>query len=260
MGVEADKLCAIPSQLVCLAAMADIESQMQQFFDENPEIDDKAKDDLRECSDEIKEAVISRGDISTARNKSAALIARIRDARKHTVRGQVSISPEEVAAFLGQHPDLDEEANSAFREAPAYVQKAVIVRGPIQNAKNVNGALIARIRDARKEGGSFDYDHTPMSPEEIDQFLSEHPDVDEGAAESLRSAPGFVQRAVIGRGPIQNAKNVNAALTTRIRDARKGKGKGSADDRYWQEVAEMMVWMKGSKGKGGGGKGKWGPY
>lgn len=45
-------------------------------------LDEKASDALRTAEPEILKAVFARGDLSTARNPSAAMLARIRDARK----------------------------------------------------------------------------------------------------------------------------------------------------------------------------------
>eukprot|EP00929_Paragymnodinium_shiwhaense_P042932 TRINITY_DN2213_c0_g5_i1.p1 TRINITY_DN2213_c0_g5~~TRINITY_DN2213_c0_g5_i1.p1 ORF type:complete len:177 (+),score=70.37 TRINITY_DN2213_c0_g5_i1:76-606(+) len=129
--------------------MADIKERIEEFFEQNPDIDDKAKDALRECSDEMQEAVLARGDISDARNKSAALIARIRDAR---YTDGAKVSDEKIDEFIEEN-EIDEKAGEDLRNAPAHVQKAVIERGKLTDCKNTSAALIARIRDAKKGGG-----------------------------------------------------------------------------------------------------------
>ena len=55
------------------------EEELEDFIKDN-DVDSRAAADLRDCSGEVQRKVMSRGDLSSARNPSAALLARIRDA------------------------------------------------------------------------------------------------------------------------------------------------------------------------------------
>eukprot|EP00929_Paragymnodinium_shiwhaense_P033114 TRINITY_DN18245_c0_g1_i1.p1 TRINITY_DN18245_c0_g1~~TRINITY_DN18245_c0_g1_i1.p1 ORF type:complete len:190 (-),score=52.25 TRINITY_DN18245_c0_g1_i1:202-771(-) len=132
--------------------MTDLEAKLEEFFESNPEIDEKAKEDLKACSPEMQEMVLARGDISDARNKSAALIARIRDARYKAGSGAASVTEEEIENFLEEN-EIDAGAAEELRTSPGYVQAMVLERGKLTGCRNKEGALIARIRDAKRNGG-----------------------------------------------------------------------------------------------------------
>merc|ERR1719386_370383 len=109
--------------------MSDTAAKVEEFLSANPEIDDKAAADLRDAPEQVQEQVLRRGDMSDARNKSSALVARLRDARRH-VSGDASHYPKEkVDQFIEENPELDEKAIEALRQAPGYAQKAAIEKG-----------------------------------------------------------------------------------------------------------------------------------
>lgn len=80
--------------------------------------------------------------------------------------------------------------------------------------------------------------------DEVEEFLSEHPDVAEKACDILRSAHPDVQQMVIARGTLNGTSNPSGALISRVNaaagrlglDSGKGEAKGGGS--------------KGSKGKG----------
>lgn len=234
-------------------------AKVEAFLSENPEVDENAGNQLKECAPELIEAVLKRGDISTARNKSAALIARIRDAR-YAVEAQVTApSSDELQKFFEENPDVDETAQEELRKSEGYVQRAVIDRGSIRGAKNPSGALISRIKQARQDAQWGIPAQGPAPTDaEIDRFFSENPDIDERAQEELRKSAGYVQRSVIDRGRMDGVKNPSGTLIARIRDAKQGGGGGGWDSwGMWDPWSAMMMMGKGGKG---GGKGKKGPY
>eukprot|EP00929_Paragymnodinium_shiwhaense_P084935 TRINITY_DN4544_c0_g1_i2.p3 TRINITY_DN4544_c0_g1~~TRINITY_DN4544_c0_g1_i2.p3 ORF type:complete len:145 (-),score=43.86 TRINITY_DN4544_c0_g1_i2:378-812(-) len=59
----------------------------------------------------------------------------------------------DVETFLGQFPDLAEEAQQKLREASPEVQKTVLTQG-LRGARNPSGALIARVVTASGGGWS----------------------------------------------------------------------------------------------------------
>eukprot|EP00930_Biecheleria_cincta_P039238 TRINITY_DN26997_c0_g1_i1.p1 TRINITY_DN26997_c0_g1~~TRINITY_DN26997_c0_g1_i1.p1 ORF type:complete len:772 (-),score=139.95 TRINITY_DN26997_c0_g1_i1:156-2471(-) len=134
--------------------------------------------------------------------------------------------------------ELDERAAEALRTASPHAQRAVMDRGPLTSARNPSGALMARLRDAQsgkgqqRESWQPEYSSGYQAPAqqdggvdegELENFLAEC-NVDERAAEAVRTAEPHVQRAVIDRGPLTGARNPSGALMARLRDAQSGKG------------------------------------
>mmetsp|Transcript_43199 Transcript_43199/g.78583 ORF Transcript_43199/g.78583 Transcript_43199/m.78583 type:complete len:288 (+) Transcript_43199:174-1037(+) len=135
---------------------------------------------------------------------------------------------EEVEEFL-QINNIDPAAARELRNEPVHVQLAVLERGPLRACVNPSGALVARIRDAKrgitgqggnKFGGGLPLS-TAMDPQatEVDRFLAEHR-VDQAAVAALRSETADVQRAVLAKGPIVNTTNPSASLMARIRNVK----------------------------------------
>eukprot|EP00929_Paragymnodinium_shiwhaense_P108896 TRINITY_DN75241_c0_g1_i1.p2 TRINITY_DN75241_c0_g1~~TRINITY_DN75241_c0_g1_i1.p2 ORF type:complete len:176 (-),score=48.15 TRINITY_DN75241_c0_g1_i1:130-657(-) len=131
--------------------MTSLEGRIHEFLAENPEIDEKAQNDLKDCPPEVQEAVLARGEIGSARNKSAALIARIRDARKFE---GITVTNEEVEKFLADN-EIEDSAADELRNSPKHVQATAIQRGALTGCRNKSGALIARIRDAKRGGDAW---------------------------------------------------------------------------------------------------------
>lgn len=122
-------------------------------------VDEQSATDLMESPPEVQAMVIARGELAGARNPSAALHARIRDARKAFAAGsggdqQVAepASIEEVEDFIASN-GVDEAAADALRELTPQDQRTVLERGDLSTARNASAALLARIRDLRGRGG-----------------------------------------------------------------------------------------------------------
>merc|ERR1719401_1647764 len=134
-----------------------MKDEIDKFLQTN-DVDERSSNDLRDCPPEVQRIVLSRGDLSTARNPSAALIARIRDAR-HSIaagprdsRSMGGSGDPEVESFLRSN-EVDESAAASLRSCSSEVQRTVIARGDLTGARNPSSALLSRIRDA-KQGGS----------------------------------------------------------------------------------------------------------
>eukprot|EP00931_Biecheleriopsis_adriatica_P079597 TRINITY_DN52994_c0_g1_i1.p1 TRINITY_DN52994_c0_g1~~TRINITY_DN52994_c0_g1_i1.p1 ORF type:complete len:281 (+),score=56.14 TRINITY_DN52994_c0_g1_i1:47-889(+) len=131
------------------------EDEIDDFVKAN-DIDDRAAADLRECSADIQKKVLARGELSTARNPSAALLARIRDARAGVSgpsnsgggRSRAGGSTPEVEEFI-KHNKVDESAADSLRGSSPGIQRTVLSRGDLKTARNPSSALLARIRDAK---------------------------------------------------------------------------------------------------------------
>lgn len=135
-----------------IAMAAPTEDELEDFIKDN-NVDSRAASDLRECNGEVQRKVIARGDLSSARNPSAALLARIRDARNSgsapVSRGHhAGGSTPELEEFIA-HNKVDESAADSLRSCSPGVQRTVIARGELKTARNPSSALLSRIRDAK---------------------------------------------------------------------------------------------------------------
>jgi len=133
-------------------------------FVKNNRIDAPAARDLRNEPLEVQLAVLDRGPLSVCVNPSAALIGRIRDAKRgiHEGRGPSLATSQaagdallpitnsgqpmgEVDKFLLENR-LDQGAVLSFKAESPDVQKAVMEQGPLFNCTNPSAALMGRIR------------------------------------------------------------------------------------------------------------------
>eukprot|EP00928_Gymnodinium_smaydae_P003393 TRINITY_DN11219_c0_g2_i1.p1 TRINITY_DN11219_c0_g2~~TRINITY_DN11219_c0_g2_i1.p1 ORF type:complete len:297 (-),score=53.98 TRINITY_DN11219_c0_g2_i1:136-1026(-) len=131
--------------------------EVDKFLDGN-DVDSNAASDLRNCPVEVQRIVLSRGDLSSARNPSAALIARIRDARSSVSAGthlpkeggdkSDKAHDQQVEEFIKTN-NVDDSAAASLRGSPVEVQRIVIARGELTGARNPSSALLSRIRDAK---------------------------------------------------------------------------------------------------------------
>lgn len=123
-------------------------ADIEEFIRKN-DVDESAAKSLQECPPDLQRVVLSRGELSTARNPSAALLTRIRDARAGAAAGALGAKgPADVEEFIKTN-SLDESAATSLRTAPADIQRAVLARGDLTTARNPSSAVLARIRDAK---------------------------------------------------------------------------------------------------------------
>lgn len=241
------------------------DAEIDRFIRDN-NIDDRAAGDLRGCSGELQTIVLEKGDLANARNPSAAVLARIRDARKVVESGPPSgghggnrgwgPSPSEIDRFINDN-GIDDRAASDLRACDPVVVARVFEKGDLKSARNPSAALLARMRDARKAvemearsgaggfgggppppawgapmpgyppvhgdpyGGGGGYGPSPMLGRDVDDFVRRN-DIDERAADDLRREAPEVQERVLQRGDIpRDARNPSSFLIVRIKESRK---------------------------------------
>jgi len=202
--------------------------EIDEFIKAN-DVDDRAAADLRECPASVQRAVLARGDLSTARNPSAALLVRIRDARVGGSGGGMSgtsvglPSSADIENFIKRN-DIDHSTADSLRSSSPTIKRAVLAGGDIGGAPNPSAALAARIAESKRAGATSVMLSAGMalpSSADVEDFLKTN-DVDKNSADQLRSSPPIVQRVVISRGDLRSARNPSAALLARIRDAKVG--------------------------------------
>jgi len=167
-----------------------------------------------------QKSVMERGSLEGARDPSAVLITRVRDAMMDTSAGQMSaVANPEVEAFIAQNP-VEQHAASRLRSLPPHQQKLVLERGTLNTARDPSAVLITRIRDAMASGSSGPV--VTVSNPEVEAFIQKNP-VEQHAAQKLRALTPHQQKAVMERGSLNSARDPSAVLVSRVRDAISGK-------------------------------------
>lgn len=125
-------------------------------------VDASAANELKLEVPEIQWAVLQRGPVRSASNPSAALVGRIRDAKRMKLNGGTTSSAPfsttaasvddlqvaEVDKFIMENR-LDPTAARSLKSEHMDVQKTVMAQGPLLKCYNPSGALMGRIRAAR---------------------------------------------------------------------------------------------------------------
>lgn len=213
-----------------------------ELFIMNNSLDERAAELLRSCGPDVQYAVMSRGDLSDARNPSSAALGRIKEAQAKGVGRGFGVLQRVVDDALAtavrtfvQTNYLDERASDALMNSSPEVVNAVISRGSVVDAKNPSSAVLGRIKDA-KATVSPEQATSPggaswaqvlnaqmfqgQTLEQEVEFFIEHGGVDERAAQAFRCAEAGVQRYVMDKGGVRDARNPSSALLARIRDGK----------------------------------------
>lgn len=206
-------------------------AEIDEFIKLN-EVDERAANDLRECPADVQRKVLCRGELKTARNPSAALLVRIRDARvgnEDAGRGTrgpgIGLpSSRDIEDFIKANR-VDSRAASTLRSASPTVKRAVLASGPLNPHEDPSAALLSRVRGARATGAGIGGRLVTVagnpSTDDVEEFIKTN-EVDGRAAQDLRDCPPAVQQAVLTRGDLRSARNPSSALLARIRDAKAG--------------------------------------
>lgn len=248
------------------------------FLQEN-NIDEKASEIFIAADPEVQAAAMERGDLKDARNPSAALLGRLRQAKG------AAVPQVDVDAFIAEN-ELDDRAAESLRSSNPAVQQVVMSRGDLKDARNPSAALLGRIKDANNSGaaqmamwgssGGKSYGGGGKGggggfarKGDVEKWAAENM-LDERAAEALMECSPQVQHAVMERGGVSETRNPSACVLGRIRDAKGGMGGGSKGEwgggygpmggcgggfgggEMGGMMGMMMQMMKGMGGKGGG--------
>uniref|UniRef100_A0A7S1RH06 Uncharacterized protein n=1 Tax=Alexandrium catenella TaxID=2925 RepID=A0A7S1RH06_ALECA len=225
--------------------------EIEDFLKGN-DVDERAAADLRDCPPDVQRRALARGDLSSARNPSAALLARIRDARVE-VRGGGSggiymggsgvglPSTKAIEDFITNNK-ISDSAAKTLRDSSPTVKRVVLACGRLSGNQDPSSELLARIRaapqDVKAGGSGWTGGGVGLpSSQDVEDFIKDN-DVDGRAAADLRDLPPALQRAVLVRGDLRSARNPSSALIARIRDAKLGVpgGPGGSGDGSMQEM------------------------
>lgn len=213
---------------------APTEAEIAEFLKRN-EVDDRAAQDLRDCEADLQRKVIDRGDLNSARNSSAALIVRIRDARMDAKTssgakaGMGLPSSSEIKDFISAY-SLDDEAAEALRSSSPTMKRNILNSEEYRTVDDVSALVIARIGARRGNKGA-----TGLAAE-VESFIKQN-DLDRRAAVDLKGCAPAIQRDVISQGDLKDLRNKHAALLSRIREA-KTKASDAAQSGYQGYLAQ----------------------
>eukprot|EP00747_Dinoflagellata_sp_TGD_P118222 gnl/TRDRNA2_/TRDRNA2_172768_c1_seq9.p1 gnl/TRDRNA2_/TRDRNA2_172768_c1~~gnl/TRDRNA2_/TRDRNA2_172768_c1_seq9.p1 ORF type:complete len:340 (-),score=62.75 gnl/TRDRNA2_/TRDRNA2_172768_c1_seq9:58-1077(-) len=225
---------------VSFGAGVDVGMDLEQFIAENG-IDEQAAALLRLEPPQVIQAVIERGSLAETNNPSAAVMGRVKAAKKGVAGGvpvaavqmgqpMAAMQPGELEDFCIQY-QLDERATRALQSEDPIVQRAVIDRGDFAGCTNVSAVVLGRIKSARQSAGlpatiginMVAQGQGGVEPGEVEEFCVLH-QLDEAASKALQEEDPAVQRAVIDRGDISGCKNPSAVVLSRIKAAKQHYG------------------------------------
>ena len=118
------------------------------------------------------------------------------------------------------------------------MQLTVMNMDPFSSATNPSGELIGRIRDARRAVTSKTFNTNARLAEDIELFIS-NSQVDERAAQALRSEAPDVQTAVLAQNALVDCTNPSATLMSRIGIARMAVQQNASTRHGMQNMVSM---------------------
>mmetsp|Transcript_109600 Transcript_109600/g.199576 ORF Transcript_109600/g.199576 Transcript_109600/m.199576 type:complete len:595 (+) Transcript_109600:78-1862(+) len=216
-------------------------------------VDERAAQAFRCAEDAVKRWIMGKGSVRDARNPSSALLARLKDGNARMYDGAIpaagnvygaaqmawqfpaqaaisNVPIEQELTWFIQGSGIDDRAAEALMCQTMEVQRAVMARGSLKDARNPSSAVLGRIKDANAElsiygtTGSTSSQWHPqtmasvMVPNPLEEFCSEYK-LDDRAIEALASSPPEVQSMVLAGGGLQTARNPSSAVLGRIREA-----------------------------------------
>jgi len=118
-------------------------------------IDERAASELRACSDDVKRKVLARGGITSARNPSAAILVRIKDAKVELKHGMAASSrgpgpvvglptSREIDEFV-KLTGVNKRAASALRSSSPTLKRRILSNTAIKDAVDPSAALMSLI-------------------------------------------------------------------------------------------------------------------
>jgi len=130
--------------------------------------------------------------------------------------------PSEVETFLAMH-QVEAHAVQKLRDLDPRLQRVVLEKGSMVDARDQTAVLIMRCARALKASpsgwmkGNIDdvaKHAVPCGPAEVEAFLSMH-QVQDHAAQKLRELDPRLQRVVLAKGSMSDARDQSAVLIMR---------------------------------------------
>lgn len=211
--------------------------EVEKFIEENT-LDERAADALRSCTAQVQRIAIDRGNLQDARNPSAVILGRIRDAQNSRDMGGGQGFMDMGGKGMGKM-DMMGMMNMMYMKGKGMGGKGGGMCGPSMmggGGGGCGGGWGGMSGGGWGGGwGGDSYGGWGMGSKgsgfggkgggDIESFIREN-DIDDRAATDLRNEGRDVQQFVMSRGGLNDARNPSAAVLGRIRDAKKGGGKG----------------------------------
>eukprot|EP00439_Symbiodinium_sp_Y106_P043160 s3048_g5.t1 len=233
---------------------------VEQFILDN-ELNNRAASALRGTAEEVQRQVMEQGSLATCREPSAGCIGRIRkaEAALHlplmeeapwTPAPQAPERPteaeptaDELDTFIWEN-QLNERAADALRGVSPDIQMDVLSQGSLASCREPSAGCIGRIAKAqarnqyhgspaadRHSNGDDGVRHQPRrrslpsqpwtpSEAEVEQFVEDN-ELNERAADALRSIPAIIQKQVLEQGSLRGCREPSAGCIGRIAKAQR---------------------------------------
>merc|ERR1719409_2417719 len=158
-----------------------LERTVEDFVRANG-LDERAADALRGCAPHVLHAVLERGDLAGAHNASSAVIGRIKDAQNAMPRD----------AMPGPSPHGPAGGRDSYAMHGGWGPPPTYPSAPTQSTSYLGRS--------------------------VEDFIRAN-DLDERAADALRSCTPHVLQVVLERGDLAGVRNPSSAVLGRIKDA-----------------------------------------
>ncbi|CAL1131384.1 unnamed protein product [Cladocopium goreaui] len=204
--------------------------EVEAFIEEN-ELNERAGEALRGAPPAVQWHVLEQGSLRSCREPSAGCVGRISKAKRTMDPALLAIpqgpSAFEVEEFI-QENGLDERAASALQGSAQWLQRQVLDQGSLHGCRDRNAGLMGRLRRAQQAPSFADGVRSQASTatrQEIERFILDN-DLNERAADALRSAGSSVQRQVLDQGSLFGTREPSAACIGRIAKIQKSGQEG----------------------------------
>lgn len=208
-------------------------AEVEAFLAENS-LDERASEALRTCTAEVQRTVIDRGGLADTRNPSAVILGRIKDAQaKGGGKGGMGGGFGGMGGNMGMMNMMFPFGMSMMGMKGKGMGKGCGGFGgmggcgmggwPMMGGMGGWGGDGWEMASMMGAGGGFGGGSRggKGGGGSLGAFINQN-GIDERAAEMLRNTSPAIQKAVMGRGGLEDCRNPSAVVLARIREATKG--------------------------------------
>eukprot|EP00397_Hematodinium_sp_SG-2012_P043729 GEMP01048676.1.p1 GENE.GEMP01048676.1~~GEMP01048676.1.p1 ORF type:complete len:299 (+),score=86.92 GEMP01048676.1:60-956(+) len=157
---------------------------------------------------------------------------------------------EEIEDFIAEY-ELDQEAQDTVLDLEPAMQRELLARGPLTDARNPSAVVLSRVRQLKQNGkgagSARGGGEKGNMQREIARFVREN-DLDERAETCLKETDDETLRELFSRGRLTDARNPSAVVLSRLREIKKEMDNGG---QFYSTDYGSQEWGKGSAGIGG---------
>eukprot|EP00746_Dinoflagellata_sp_MGD_P140399 gnl/MRDRNA2_/MRDRNA2_73654_c0_seq1.p1 gnl/MRDRNA2_/MRDRNA2_73654_c0~~gnl/MRDRNA2_/MRDRNA2_73654_c0_seq1.p1 ORF type:complete len:323 (-),score=98.61 gnl/MRDRNA2_/MRDRNA2_73654_c0_seq1:16-984(-) len=213
---------------------------LEQFIAAS-EIDEKAAAELRGEEPVIQQAVMDAGPLTTAKNKSAAMMGRIAKAKRgkrgRLVSGNSAALLPEVRKFIEEN-DIDERASKILMDQPESVKQAVIDGGSLATAQNKSAALMGRITKAKAEYSGGKDSGKGFSEQDMMMAMMKGAQMSMPKDKSAQNMMMAMMGAMMGKGGMKGGKGKGGVGVEQFLE------ENGVDDKGKMEFLQEPAWIQ----------------